>query len=183
MKVTGKDNEGTVQEIELDNVRFFGAEIFRNKDKQGNFKSFHTVSWVKDTGNKIFLEDWKISHLKKYFSNYTSSKRFHTEEKNGKIKKATEWICEVIEKGTVALIPEDVDRLILDNQHRRMFIHKGQEYFFILDKLFRNNYNNQYYYFDEEEGKLINLGYEVIDWPKKETLLEAIEKYKESKVA
>lgn len=177
--VKGKNEQGQEVEINLDNVKYFGTEIEHTKDKKGNFKSFHTHTWVKEGGQKVYIEDMKIGGLKKYFNNYNSDKRYHTEEKNGKVKKATEWLCEVVEEGTINLHQEDARMIKQANDKRRMFVYKNIEYFFILPNLFRSNNDGKYYYFDEELHRLISLGYTVTDYPTKEQLLNRINEYKE----
>jgi len=179
--IKGKTEQGNEVEVNLNNTKYFGTEIEHTKDNKGNFKSFHIHTWVKEDSQKIYLQDMKIGGLKKYFNNYTSDKRYHTQEKNGKTKKATEWICEVVEEGTISLHQEDNEMVKLANNKRRMFVYKNVEYFFILPTLFRSNNDNIYYYFDEAQHRLISLGYTSIDYPTKDQLLSKIEKYTEKK--
>jgi hypothetical protein len=181
--VIGVDERGNRSEIDLDKVRYFGSEIERTKrkDEGEGFKSFRSHCWVKETSQKVYLPEYKITDLKHYFQNYNSEKRYHTEEKKGKTKKATEWICEVVEEGTITFHGEKLKELVHANEHRRMFVYKNTEYFFIIPLLFRSNTTNEYMYFDESEGKLISLGFVVTDYPSKERLFQAIDEYEGGK--
>lgn len=179
-QVQGRTEQNEQVIVELDNVKFFGTEVEHKKNQQGQFKSFHIRTWVKKDSKKVYLDEVKIGELKKYFDNYVSDKRYHTQEKNGSVKKATEWICEVVEEGTINLHQQDAEMVKLANDKRRMFVYKNTEYFFIIPNLFRNNNDTMYYYFDEGNHKLIRLKYSVLDYPKKEQLLEAIENYKQA---
>jgi hypothetical protein len=179
MKVNGITIDEEQIEVELDNVNFFGTDVERHNDKKGNFKSFHTHTWVKESGQKIYVSDMKITDLKQYFRNYSSSKRLHTEEKNGKAKKATEWNCEVIEEGTISLNDDQMNMVHEANKKRRLFTLNGVEYFFLIDNLFRNNSDNYYYMFDYHNSRLVRLNYQVTDHPSKNDLLREMDKYSE----
>lgn len=175
-KIKAYDIEGREKEIDIDNIRFFGTEVEKTYYKNGKFKSFNTKTWIKVGSIKLYPEEWKISHLKKYFSKYDSSKKVIKESKDGKEKKATEWYCEVLEEGVISLNKEQRKTVKEAAEKRRMVNLKNKEFYHIFDYFFRDNAEtNNYYYFNGE--KLIDTKYNVKDRINEKTL----EEWKEEK--
>jgi len=170
--IKGVNERGEEVEVEKATIRFFGTEIVRNTDRKGDFKSFTSRSWVKDGGEKVYV-DMKITDLKHLFPNYDSSKRIIQEEKKGKMKKATEWSCEVTTSGDNVLLNGEQLEILSSAIKRHVPVEiKHSQYYYIFDKVFRRNdkFKNNYYYFSEKKKKLVDMGVSPMDAPSKADL-------------
>jgi len=158
------DAEDNEKEIDIDNVKWFGTEVKKTYYKNSKFKSFQSTTWLKVESVKLYPKDWKISHFKKYFDKYDSSKEVLKEHKDGKEKKAAQWICEVLEEGVISLNKENFNIAKKCVSKSCMFPLHNKEFYYIFDNFFRDNTEtNNYFYLDEESRKLINTKYSVFD--------------------
>lgn len=148
----------TLNEIDKSNVKYFGTEVDRINDKKGKFKSFHTRNWIKMVdGDRIYIEDG-ITALKQSFPNFSSNKFIIQEEKNGKIKKATRWDCEVVEEGS-NFFHKDHAPLIKEaiKNHAPFTLDSHHLFYYIADNVFRDTKNDQLVYVDLDHMRLINI--------------------------
>lgn len=154
-------------EFDESNVNFFGTDVEIVNDKKGSFKSFHTKSWVQVNGEKIFVNK-KINELKKTFPNFISSKRILRKDKKGKIKKATQWNCEVVEKGSSFLTQED-SYTVLDSieKHTPFSLDHSHPFYYVHGNVFRDTVNDCLVYADLESNRLVRVN---IEKPNKEHL-------------
>lgn len=164
------DEEGNEKEIDIDSIKWFGTEVEKTYYKNGKFKSFKTHTWIKIGSLKLYPEEWKISHFKKYFDKYDSNRRDIKDSKDGKEKKATEWTCEVLEEGAITLNNEE-QNMVREAIKRKTFIQiKNRMFYYIFEDFFRDNTEtNNYFHFDGE--KLIDTKYSVRDDIREETLV------------
>lgn len=158
------DAEGNEKQIDVDDIKWFGTEVERTFYKNTKFKSFNTHTWVKVGSVKLYPESWKISHLKKYFNRYDSSKQVIKEYKDGKEKRATQWSCEVQEEGVISLTKELFKVAQKCVSKKCMLPIHNKEFYYIFDNFFRDNTDtNNYYFLDEVKEKLVNTKYSVSD--------------------
>lgn len=151
----------TLNDIDKSKVKYFGTEIEKVNDKKGQFKSFHTKSYVQlIDGTKYYIEDG-ITFLKQNFPHFESQKRIVTAYKKGKEKKATEWNCEIVEEGSEFIKDRDI-YLIKDSiKCRKPFsLDHHYMYYYVKDNVFRDVKNDCLVYIDLDHKRIIRVDLE-----------------------